>query len=66
MRWSDFAPWALAASWLVLWPAPGHAGPVEQLVQVAFHPTDPDVMVVRYIYGGTACCARMIEARPGS
>lgn len=28
-----------------------HAGPVEQMVQVAFHPTDPKSMAVRYING---------------
>jgi hypothetical protein len=29
-----------------------HAGPVEQLVQLVMHPTDPKVMAVRYMNGG--------------
>jgi hypothetical protein len=29
-----------------------HAGPVEQLEQFAIHPSDPDVMAIRYTYGG--------------
>jgi hypothetical protein len=29
-----------------------HAGPVEQLAQFAVHPSDPDVMAIRYIFGG--------------
>src|SRR5262245_45798440 len=33
-------------------PPPAAAGPVEQMVQVAMHPTDPDTMLVRYINGG--------------
>jgi hypothetical protein len=28
------------------------AGPVEQLVQVALHPSDPNVILLRYVYGG--------------
>src|SRR5215475_1888406 len=31
---------------------PAHAGPVEQMVQVALHPTDPKVMTIRYTWGG--------------
>jgi MYXO-CTERM domain-containing protein len=31
---------------------PAHAGPVEQMVQLALHPSNPDVMVVRYVWGG--------------
>jgi uncharacterized protein (TIGR03382 family) len=37
------------------------AGPVEQLVQVAIHPSDPNVMLVRYIYGGDG----MLRTRDG-
>ena len=33
-------------------PNVGLAGPVELLVQVALHPTDPDVIVLRYTEGG--------------
>ena len=28
------------------------AGPVEQMVQVALHPTDTKVMTIRYTWGG--------------
>ncbi len=44
---------ALVALLLVLQFADvAHAGPVEQLVQLAVQPSDPNVMVVRYINGG--------------
>ena len=33
-------------------PSPAAAGPVEQLVQVALHPGDPDTMLLRYKAGG--------------
>ena len=39
------------ASFLQL-PGRASAGPVEQLAQVALHPTDPNVMVLRYMNGG--------------
>jgi len=29
-----------------------HAGPVEQLIQVVMHPSDPNVLAVRYANGG--------------
>jgi hypothetical protein len=29
-----------------------HAGPVEQMTQLAMHPSNPDLMVVRYTWGG--------------
>jgi hypothetical protein len=37
------------------------AGPVEQLVQVAMHPSDPNMMLVRYIHGGDG----MLRTRDG-
>ena len=37
--------------WLAL-PNPAAAGPVEQLVQVALHPSDPDTILLRYKFGG--------------
>jgi hypothetical protein len=41
------------ASFLALsGPNPALAGPVEQLVQLAIHPTDPKRMAVRYVWGG--------------
>lgn len=33
-------------------PDPAAAGPVEQLVQVAMHPSDPDTILLRYKFGG--------------
>src|SRR5688572_19249737 len=30
-----------------------HAGPVERFADIALHPSNPDVMVVRYINGGS-------------
>ena len=33
-------------------PGTANAGPVEQLTQITLHPSDPDIMVVRYINGG--------------
>src|SRR5207244_3091912 len=33
-------------------PEPAHAGPVEQLTQLAMHPADPKRMMVRYFNGG--------------
>jgi MYXO-CTERM domain-containing protein len=35
-----------------LLPAPAGAGPVEQLVQVAMHPSDPQTLLLRYKFGG--------------
>lgn len=42
---------ALSLCWLAL-PNPAAAGPVEQLVQVALHPSDPDTILLRYKFGG--------------
>jgi MYXO-CTERM domain-containing protein len=50
-RWSLVLACVLVLS-LSAWTEVAHAGPVEQLVQVAMHPTNPDVMVLRYEYGG--------------
>jgi hypothetical protein len=44
--------WLLAAGLSLGFPTVAHAGPVEQMVQAAMHPTDPNVMAVRYINGG--------------
>jgi hypothetical protein len=43
---------ALALFIALQFPDVAHAGPVEQLVQLVMHPTDPNVMAVRYMNGG--------------
>jgi MYXO-CTERM domain-containing protein len=45
---------ACAAAFAALVQLPGRAlaGPVEQLAQLVLHPTNPDVMVLRYVNGG--------------
>jgi MYXO-CTERM domain-containing protein len=50
-RWSLVFACVLMLS-LSAWTDVAHAGPVEQLVQVAMHPTNPKVIVIRYEYGG--------------
>ncbi len=54
MRTSSFFAVVLSVTFFVAVQHPGraHAGPVEQLVQLAVHPGDPDVMAIRYINGG--------------
>lgn len=46
------APLLLAPLMALQFPKLAHAGPVEQLVQLAMHPSDSNVMAVRYINGG--------------
>ena len=47
-RWS----FGLAIALVLTLSGVAHAGPVEALVQVALHPKDPNVMVLRYEFGG--------------
>ncbi|HKU40719.1 MAG TPA: hypothetical protein VJR89_21310, partial [Polyangiales bacterium] len=42
-----------APALLVLWSDVALAGPVERMADIAVHPTNPDVIVVRYAFGGT-------------
>jgi len=43
---------AVALALVLQLPSPAHAGPVELLTQLTLHPSNPDVMVVRYSNGG--------------
>jgi MYXO-CTERM domain-containing protein len=54
MRTSSFFALVLSVTLFVAVQHPGrsHAGPVEQLVQLAVHPSDPDLMAIRYVNGG--------------
>lgn len=52
MRREQLAIAAFAVLAAAFWPGTALAGPVEQMVQVALHPTDPQLMVVRYAAGG--------------
>jgi hypothetical protein len=51
MRWRR-ASSVVTLFWALQSPEVAQAGPPEQLVQLAMHPTDPDTMVVRYVNGG--------------
>ena len=50
MQWCR-ATLVLALFLALQFPDVAHAGPVEQLVQLVMHPTDPNVMAVRYVNG---------------
>lgn len=47
-------PLGMAIALIVLCGAPGpvHAGPIEEFAQLALHPTDPNIMALRYTAGG--------------
>lgn len=53
VRWASYARALIAiVGGVVGWPVVAHAGPVEQLSQLLLNDQQPDLLVLRYDYGG--------------